>query len=182
MRLLSIIFCFCCIAKLALGQSITIDSLKQEYDKQYGLNSILINGKKSSTYYLDHYGHPFWRSDKEFWADIFLESKRFEAQRVKYNIEKQEFILNFTNLNGAEKQIILTPSIVDTIVINEYIFIPNTNKKIKPAYVQLIYSNKVKCTKGWYKNLVVAKDVSSRSGFKYQKEQVEWYLEGEGST
>ena len=182
MRHIILLLSVCFFYGVALGQNTAVDSTRKKYDALYGLNNSLVNGKKNFPYYLDHHGHPFWNRGKPLLADLIIEGKRFQDQLVNYNIEQQDFILNYTDYNGGKKQLVLNAGNVDTIFIKDHVFVPNHNPKIKRAYLQFIYHNKIKCTKGWYKSLEVDKDANSRSGFKYQKEQTEWYLENEHKT
>ncbi|WP_303923734.1 hypothetical protein [Draconibacterium sediminis] len=175
MRLV-IFFCICFIYSSSCAQNGIIDSTRKAYDELYGLDVLLHNGQTEFPYYIGHHGHPFWRSEKPFEADLVINGKKFSKQLLNYNIEKQDFILTYTDYNGGVKRLVLNVSAIDSVYTDNLIFVPAHNKDILPRFVQLIYDNRIKCFKGWRKVLKVANNVQSASGFQYNKTHTDFYL------
>ncbi len=175
MRLV-IFFCVCFVCSFSNAQNSVIDSTRKVYDELYGLDVLLHNGQKEFPYYMGHYGHPFWQSEKPFEADVVINGKKFCKQLLNYNIEKQDFILTYTDYNGGVKRLVFNASAIDTVYAGNLVFIPTYKESNLPRFVQLVYDNRIKCFKGWSKALKVANNVQSASGFQYNRTRTEFYL------
>jgi len=163
------------------GQNESIDSLRADFDKLYGLDVLLTNGKK---YFPDNnpvISHPFWRSKDPFLADLTISGKTFKNQRIKYNLNKQEFLLLYTNYNGQQGQIILNTSAIDSVNTGMYRFVPSAFPEIKQQFVQLIYQGHLSCYIGWYKELKF-NTLGPYAGFEYTKDFRMYYLVSNGTV
>lgn len=158
------------------AQSNAIDSLRQKFDENYGLDVLLYNGTKEYPYYLGHDGHPFWNDDKPFSATVVINGERFNNQHLLYNIERQKFILHYADYHGGEHRLILNSGAIDTIYVGEKVFIPNYNPAIKQSFVQLLFEADIVCCKSWSKDLQVSKNAVSTTGFKYKKQHEYYYV------
>ena len=163
------------------GQNGPIDSLRADFDKLYGLDVLLTNGKK---YFPDNnpvIGNPFWRSNDPFLADLTISGKTFKNQSIKYNLNKQEFLLLYTNYNGQQGQIILNTSAIDSVNTGTYKFILNVFPEIKQQFVQLIHQGHISCYIGWYKELKF-NTLGPYAGFEYTKDFRMPYLVYDGKV
>lgn len=163
------------------GQNEPIDSLRADFDKLYGLDVLLTNGKK---YFPDSnpvIGHPFWRSMDPFLADLTIFGKTFKSQNIKYNLNKQEFLLLYTNYNGQQGQIILNTSVIDSVNTGMYKFIPNVFPEIKQKFVQLVHQGNITCYIGWYKELKF-NTLGPYAGLEYTKDFRMSYLVYKGTV
>lgn len=158
------------------SQSPAVDSVWAEYDKNYGLDVVLYSGYKNPVYYLNHHGHPYWKNEEPTRGDLVIDGKRFKNQLLNYNIEKQQFILTYLDYNKGRNQIIIIPQRIDSIIMGENIFIRSSNKELNSPFIQVLYSNKIKCYKTWRKELEIARKVKSPSGFAYTKEKTNLFL------
>lgn len=157
------------VVRTSWGQNGSIDSLRADFDKLYGLDVLLTNGKK---YFPDNnpvIGNPFWRSNDPFLADLTISGKTFKNQSIKYNLNKQEFLLFYTNYNGQQGQIILNTSVIDSVNTAMYKFIPNVYPEINQQFVQLIHQGHISCYIGWYKELKF-NTMGPYAGFEYTKD------------
>ena len=164
------------------GQTMSIDSLRAAFDKLYGLDVLLNNGKK---YFPDKnpiIGHAFWKSKDPFWADVTLSGKTFKDQSLKYNLDKQEFILVYTNFNGQQGQIILNTSVIDSVTAPIFKFVPNKYPEIKQQFVQLIYQGRLSCYIGWYKELKISSINGTKSGYQFSDDFHKNYLVYKGTV
>jgi len=169
------------VVRTSWGQNEPIDSLRADFDKLYGLDVLLTNGKR---YFPDAnpvIGHPFFRSKDPFLADLTISGKTFKDQRIKYNINKQEFLLFYSNYNGQQGQIILNTSAIDTVNTGMYKFIPSVLPEIKQPFVQLIHQGNLSCYIGWYKELKF-NNFGPYAGYEYTKDFCTNYLVYKGKV
>jgi hypothetical protein len=163
------------------GQNKSIDSLKIGFDKLYGLDVILTNGKK---YFPDSNpiaSHPFWRNKDSFFGNITISGKTFPNQQLQYESHKQQFVLTYSNLQGQPGQIVLNTTSIDSIRIGNCLFIPNKYPEILQPFVQVIYQGNLTCYTSWYKDLVLH-SIGSNAGFEYSKDFSINYLVYKGSV
>ena len=164
------------------GQSMSTDSLRADYDKLYGLDVLLNNGKK---YFPDKnpiVGHAFWKSKDPFLADVTISGRTFKNQSIKYNLDKQEFLLIYTNFNGQQGQIILNTSVIDSVNSRSFCFVPNIHPEIKQQFVQLIYQGRLLCYIGWYKELKISSINGVKSGYEFSDDFHKNYLVYKGTV
>jgi len=148
---------------------------KDYFDKKYGMDVILHEGR---IYYPEGNivsGHPYWGQDNFLRGDLVLNGKRYNNQRIKYDICNQFFILSFNDLIGAEKQIILNPDIIDTIYLENSVFIKNPISKIDFIFIQLVNNGAIPCYLTWEKDKTVQPD-NRNLGYSYTKEKSIKYL------
>lgn len=174
-RILFIICLLMCIVGTVGGQNLSIDSLRADFDKLYGLDILLNNGRKYFPDKTKAIGHPFWKNKDIFLSDVTISGKTFKDQSLKYNLNDQEFILYSTNYNRQESQIILNSSAIDTIKTGEYKFVPSEFPEINQKFVQLIYKGHLSCYIGWYKELQ-CNSFGPKAGFEYTQEFRKYYL------
>jgi len=180
-RIILIICVFLCIVGKGFGQTLLVDSLRSDFDKMYGLDILLNNGKK---YFPDSnpvIGYPFWRSKIPFLSDITISGKTFKDQNLKYNLDKQEFILVYTNFNGQQGQIILNSSAIDSVSAGMYTFVPNKHLEIRQSFVQLIYQGHLSCYIAWYKELK-CNTMGANAGYQYSNDCRKYYLAYNGAV
>lgn len=147
----------------------------QKFDQVYGLNPDLYNGRK---YFRDNYGaigHPYWIGEVALPARLTSGSKTYNNLSMKYELNKQFFILEFFDYNDAVQMIILNDYAIDTVYLNDAVFIRNPFEEINNKYVQLIntgyYSAFISCTKQFqYQSMGV------HTGYKYSEEIKERFL------
>lgn len=181
-RIILVISVILFIASKGYGQTLSVDSLRADFDKLYGLDVLLNNGKK---YFPDKnaiIGHPFWRSKDPFFADLTLSGKTFKDQSIRYNLDKQEFILVYTNFNGQQGQIILNTSVIDSVNGRSFSFVPNKFPEIKQQFAQLIYQGRLSCYVGWYKELKISSINGTKSGYQFSDDFHRNYLVYKGAV
>jgi hypothetical protein len=170
------------IAGKGYGQTLQLDSLRADFDKLYGLDVLLNNGKKYFPEKNSTVGHPFWRSTDTFLADVTISGRTFKDQSLKYNLDKQEFLLVYTNYNGQQGQIILNTSVIDSVNGRNFSFVPNKYPEIKQQFVQLIYQGRLSCYIGWYKELKIGSINGTKSGYQFSDDFHKNYLVYNGTV
>lgn len=163
-----------------LGQSNTVDSLRTRYDEFYGLDALLTNGKK----YIppDHTvkSHPFWKSEEVHPGILTLSGRTFTHQQLKYDLNRQHFVLFYTNYNGQPGQIVLHNQVIDSVRLGNSLFIANHNPTIRQPFIQLIRKGRLTCTIAWSKDLVL-NNMGQNAGYQYSKQHSQFYLNYKGS-
>lgn len=182
LRIVLVICVILFISGRSYGQTLPIDSLRADFDKLYGLDVLLNNGKK---YFPDKnpiIGHPFWRSTDTFLADLTISGRTFKDQRLKYNLDKQDFLLVYINYNGQQGQIILNTLVLDSVNSRDFSFVPNKYPEIKQQFVQLIYEGRLSCYVGWYKELKISSINGIKSGYQFSGDFHRNYLVYKGTV
>lgn len=160
---------------VSYGQDRSTILQKDSFDNKYGKDVLLYVGR---IYYPENdivNGNPFWGDKGVYEGDIVINGERFKNKLLMYNIYLQEFILLFKDFNGAEKQIILAPDKIDSVFIDESIFIRNSISQIDEKFVQLVHDGKIPCFLSWEKQKFV-KQSSDQRGFYYTNEKSFKYL------
>ena len=164
--LLGVSLCF--FECLVFGQSQKIDSVYQKFDRMYGLDPDLHNGKKfipdapSS-------GNPFWGSEGSFCGDITLSGKTFKNQQLRYNISKQNFLLLYPESNGQKCQIVLNSALVDSVRSGKDLFVRNPCPETGSQFVKEIYRGRLHCFIVLEKKLELSQ-FGSNTGYSYSEE------------
>jgi hypothetical protein len=182
MQRIILVICLILLTGKGYGQTFPVDSLRADFDKLYGLDVLLNNGKK---YFPDKnpiIGHAFWKSKDPFLANVTISGKTFTDHKFKYNLDKQEFILVYTNFNGQQGQIILNASVIDSVKGLSFCFVPNKYPEIKQQFVQLIYQGRLTCYIGWYKELKISSINGIKSGYVFSDDFHKNYLVYKGTV
>lgn len=167
-----------CSVGFALAQSNPVDSLAAVYDKMYGLDVLLNNGRKYFPENNPVKGYPYWRSDKSIEGQVDIAGRSFQHQAMQYNLYKQEFVLNYVDYNAQSQQIILNASAVDTIHLDEVKFVKNKFSEIEQPFIQLIHEGKIGCYVAWFK-LMQFNQTGANTGYVYTAERKNYYLRNE---
>jgi hypothetical protein len=146
------------LTTVGYGQNQLIDEQKDFFDSKYGIDVLLHVGKIFYPESNIASGTPYWGTKSFYIGDIICNGKRFNNQRLMYNINVQDFILIFNDLNGAEKQIVLDSDKIDSVFINEFIFIKNPFRQINKKFIQKVHEGKIACYLTWEKEKVVKPD------------------------
>lgn len=128
-----------------------VATLREKLDSKYGLNPWLYNGIK---YFPDHpnsYGHPFWKSEEPVDADIVLNNVNYDNLKIQYNSYTQAFVLNYLDQINAKNSIILNNSQIDTVKMDDCIFIKHNFREIKEPFIQIIFAGNISCFITWSK-------------------------------
>lgn len=158
------------LTSASYGQNQLRYQQKEFFDNKYGIDVLLHEGKVFYPEINIASGNPYWGAESINEGSIVLNGKRFDKQRIGYNICLQNFILIYNDFNGAEKQIVFDKDKIDSVFIKGSVFIKNPVSKIKKNFVQLIHEGTISCYVGWEKIKEVKSDIEIK-GFSYSKEE-----------
>jgi len=103
----------------------TIDDLFKYTELALGSDKDLINGKAYFAAHTRSKGHPYY-PDKHWQNSIlYINSKKFSNYQLKYNIEIDRIILNYTKSDGAQVPILLNTNYIDSIQLGNHTFLIN---------------------------------------------------------
>lgn len=173
-KILLQIFFILALLQTASSQDHFIDSLRTEYDKLYGSDILLNNGRKYIPTTTQAKGHPFLNQG-EFIGAITISGSTFPNQKLKYEINKQIFLLNYLDRNNQNYQLILNSVFIDSVRTVDAIYIRNTYPEIKQPFVLLIYDGGIKCLLAVHKDLDFT-SMGVTTGYSYSKEIKDYYL------
>ena len=153
----SFIICFFIIVALdfdvMFGQNTGLTLMyKLRYDSVYGTNPHIYQGIK---YFPEHTlarGFPYWKDDKPLTADVVFSGKCYKDLKIKYNIYNQEFILEFSDKYGSLQQVVMNRMEIDSVLIDDVLFVRNRFSEIKTRFLQVIYEGNISCYLTWKKD------------------------------
>lgn len=117
-----------------------VEDILKEAEIFYGADDRLINGG----YYFPEQalalGHPYYLTDDWVKTTLYVKGVTFDDVEIKYNIEDDILILKRQYDHGLIVQIILNNSLVDSLRINEHLFINSTPMlgPQSPGYLEFI--------------------------------------------
>lgn len=173
-KILLLVFLLFGILKTGCGQDRFIDSLRVEYDKLYGSDILLNNGRKYIPTTTQAKGHPFL-FQQELVGSITVNGKTFSGQKLKFEINKQQFLLSYTDRNNQNYLLILNTPFIDSVRTADALFIRNNYAEIRQPFVQQIYNRQLKCFVSIHKDLDFT-SMGVNTGYSYSKALKNYYL------
>lgn len=169
-----LIFLLIGIFKIGYGQDRFIDSLRIEYNNLYGSDILLNNGRKYHPTTTQAKGSPFLNQEDILGA-ITVNGRTFSGQKLKYEINKQQFLLSYTDRNNQNYLLILNTPFIDSVRTTDALFIRNKYAEIRQPFVQQIYNGQLKCFASIHKDLDFT-SMGVNTGYSYSKELKGYYL------
>lgn len=163
------------IVLTSIAQTSMVDSLRSKYDQLYGLDMLLYNGEKYTEEVKAIEGHPFWLDQPHFKGTLYIKGNIFENQKLRFNLNKEEFILLYTDYNLQPYQIILNNAWIDSIKTENVLFIKNVFTEIPHYFLQILYNGRMKCLIGREKKLNFQSQ-GDHIGYHYSNEIKQYYL------
>lgn len=161
--------------------SFTKEDLIQLADKKYGLDDLLVNGKRYQPVRINVNGTPDFEWDNSLGAKLFIKGQSFENIDLKYDIETDQLILINILEQGFERQIIMSTSLVDSFCLGNQLFInfaqlyPTSGEQ---GYYEKIFSGSSLLLKKHKKIYLRIYDSANKGRFSPQKAILFMYSEG----
>lgn len=142
-----------CSASLAQDRSVpSLEGISERAEEQYGPDPDLLNGRKYNFRYRSAEGNPFFEVYGESPSVIQIKGKRYEDQRIRFDIYRQQLILDFTDLSGATSSIVLNGEMVDHFSLGYIEFGKFPDKNGEERFGQVVYRDRISCVYFWKKN------------------------------
>lgn len=169
------VFCFLIVPN-AYSQSDARRQREQIYkdaEKKYGPDDLLVFGKQYFSLHYNAEGNPYLHGDSYRFSQVFIQNKSYENVRLKFDVERQAFVLKHSSYNGTEKLIILNPLRLDSIRYMDALFVysEHLSADLRPkVYYELIGNGPVKMYIYYTKYYDPVKSVvDSDTGGRYTK-------------
>lgn len=124
-------------------------------EEKYGPDMVLISGEKYHYPYRAALGSPFLNPSGTDDASIQVRGVVYENQHVKYDIYNQLIILEFNDMTGALRSIILRPEILDLFILGDILFKKYPQESGVERFGQVIYEGEISCFYFWKKRYSV---------------------------
>jgi len=159
-----------------------VEELYNYTEKLYGSDDILVNGR---AYLPEHYnarGNPFFLSDAWISGTLFIDGKRYDNQKLLYNIEIEKLILETTIQQKNKILLLLNTERIDSFYLGPRCFV-NAERSIAenkfPSFVEQIYDGNFIVITRHQKSFVSTYNRSTPNGF-YSKTQSIHYIIDKG--
>lgn len=114
-------------------------------------------------------------------ADIVFSGKYYKDLKIRYDLYTQEFILEYSDKFGGLQQIVMNRLKLDSIFIDDVLFIKNKFSDIKAYFLQVIHEDKISCYFTWKKEYRF-NNSGIETGHEYSDEIVNFYLVLDGKS
>ncbi len=151
-------FLFVIICQPLLPQEASVQSfleISDHADEKYGPDMVLISGEKYHYPYRAALGNPFLTPSGTDDATVQVNGVVYENQDVKYDIYNQLIVLEFNDMNGASRSIILRNEILDQFILEDKLFKKYPQKSNAEKFGQVIYEGEISCFYFWKKRYSV---------------------------
>ncbi len=120
-------------------------------ENRYGPFTSLINGEEYYYPYRQALGDPFFPVHDHNKASVRINGKVYENQQIKYDIYNNLVVLDFNDMNGALKSIILRSEWLDYFVLGNILFKKFRDEHGSERFGQVIYEGDITCFYLWTK-------------------------------
>lgn len=127
--------------------------LKDYFDRSYGADYSLLNGKKYDRYYFNPVGHPFFNSDQFREGSLLINGVRYEDVLIQYDICYQQVILQQTDHKGLIEQLILTEEFIDEFTLDGKLFRRMSFPETGIRFFQIVSTGELSCFLFWEKDM-----------------------------
>ncbi len=118
------------------------DELLEYAGAVYGSDDMLINGRIYVPQHTLAEGHPYFETADWVLGNVFVRGHEFEDNKLKYDIELDEFVLYIEDKYQRKNYLVLNHHYVDSVRLGKYLFV---NTAIYPpiatdlGYTELVY-------------------------------------------
>ncbi|KAA3635339.1 MAG: hypothetical protein DWQ02_10035 [Bacteroidetes bacterium] len=180
MKNLTVLLLTClCLPNLLFSQEINdSENLQDCVDRLYGTNDLLVNGRTYVPVNTKASGHPFFAREEFTKGTIYVRSKAFVNVDIRYDVEKDQLVLRQNLNNGIPVQVVVTPALVDSFMINNHHFVNNTHvssNNYGNGFMKELYASEI----GFYqKTIKLFYPTYSKihPNGRYGEEEVSYYL------
>jgi hypothetical protein len=145
------------------------NSLSRYITSKYDLDQELINGIQFYERYSRFKGDPFYPENTFFNGSVTLKGTQFTDQELKYDCYTQQLILQYTDLNGSQNQMIMHSLNIDSFRLGEIRFKKLSVDDKKANFYQVISTESITCYVRWYKELSLLHGYDYRFSHEFTK-------------
>ena len=160
------------------------ESLVEFTNSVYGSDDMLINGRIYVPQHSLAEGHPYFEIMDWINGDIYVRGRQFENQKLKFDIELDEFVLYIEDKFKRKNYLVLNHHYVDSVRLGKYLFVntdimPEIGKSL--GYAELVYNNKLIFLVKYKKDFKKQYSESKPHG-EYSKQNADRYIAENGQV
>jgi len=133
----------------------SILEISDHAEEKYGPDVVLISGEKYHYPYRAAHGDPFINHTGTNDASVQVNGVVYDNQDVKYDIYNQLIVLEFNDMTGASRSIILRNEILDQFILDDRLFKKFPHEGGAERFGQVIYEGEISCFYFWKKRYSV---------------------------
>lgn len=156
------------------AQELSISDYLAECERKYGSDADLVNGEKYYYPYRQAEGDPFFFPEPRA-AVIQIHDKTFTGQQLRYDVFKQQLILDFQNLYGTTNSLVLRDEWVKAFAFENKEFVRMKGPDAQEGYFQLVSGGQLSCVYKWSKDYLLNLS-SGVSGYYFTEAKQESFL------
>jgi hypothetical protein len=141
------------LSQEAFDQSIL--EIREHAEDKYGPDMVLISGEKYHYPYRAALGNPFLTPSGTDNASVQVNGVVYENQHLKYDIYNQLIVLEFTDMTGASRSIILRAELLDQFILDDRLFKKYPQEGRAKRFGQVVYEGEISCFYFWKKRYSV---------------------------
>jgi len=150
------------------------DEVFNYFDQYYSSDPFLVNGSIVTNNYSGYMGHPFFKGDEFQSVDIFVKNHHYSGVPARYNIVNDLLQIKISTSYGANLEIAVVPSYIDSFRIYNTVFC-HLDENSSAFYEILADACKYKIYSVHGKSLKIA-GVTGSSSMYYSDENVRFFI------
>ncbi|MEZ5070439.1 MAG: TonB-dependent receptor [Bacteroidales bacterium] len=143
-----------------------------------GSDQDLINGVQFSNHFSAYDGHPYWGDESFREGIVFVNGRRYEGMRMRYNLFTQRLEIEYTDLEGNRNQIMTVPEKIPRFVLDGSIFELWTPPMGEKAYYQSIRGGTSIAYVEWNKTAALSQNNGAKEWEFRETERTYWIRVG----
>lgn len=124
-----------------IGQSTALDEFIDCVELQYGPDDLLINGRPYQPANFRAEGHPYFQTEDWQPGTVYLYGEPYAAHKLKYNLARQQLIIQYDRPNGTYQRVVVSPLLADSFRIGARRFV--SQRLILPGQEESGYLEKI---------------------------------------
>jgi hypothetical protein len=154
--------------------------LKEYFDRSYGSDYNLLNGKYYQMPYINAIGHPFFNSDQFRKGSLLVNGVYYDVVMIRYDLYNQSVVLMHIDYSGRMVQLELSTEFIDEFTLDGKLFRKMSFPETGIRFFQVVYTGEISCYLTWKKNLVfMSTSVTNPYTFTSQSRKVYLYVSGQ---
>lgn len=154
--------------------------LKEYFNRSYGSDFNLLNGKYYQMPFINAIGHPYFNSDQFRKGSLLINGVYYDVVMIRYDLYNQSVILMHIDHTGRIKQLDLSTEFIDEFTLDRKLFRKMSFPETGTRFFQIVYTGEMSCYLIWEKNLVFnSTSLTNPYTFTSQSGKIYLYVSGQ---
>jgi len=142
---------------------------------EYGFDQVLVNGIHYEDGYWEKVGHPFLFEDQFYKGTLMFREREYQGVDIKYDIYKQQVILNIMQ-NNSIAWIIPPNDFISAFSLGDKLFVKHAFQGV-PRFYQVVFdTEELKCLYYWSKLRYDSDDKRGYNSSRFTNSERKTYL------